>query len=217
MLASLSSLQEVSKGKKRWSNGKCEEDLLSFCVLMNSVVDTGLLYMCQCCCDLLLMLATGIYVFHQIGVVLGAICTGVAITRSAGAWRATFVILALLMFAAAYACTQGLAALTQNFVRAHRRWLSCWFTDVESLKEIGSSQPTKASGRFHEALAEAEFFVHHYIWPLQLGHAGDLYHLNVERHVFNLQTLTLSGCTQCVYYWEFVEKLPKMDECLVLG
>jgi hypothetical protein len=117
----------------------------------------------------------------------------------------------------AYACTWGLAALTQNFVRAHRRWLSCWFTDVESLKEIESSQPTKASGRFHEALAEAEFFVHHYIWPLQLGRAGDLYHLNVERHVFNLQTFTLSGCTQCVYYREFVEKLPKMDGRLVLG
>jgi hypothetical protein len=67
------------------------------------------------------MLATGICVFHQIGVVLGAICTGFAITRSAGAWRATFVMLALLMFAGAYACTRGLAALTQNFVRAHRR------------------------------------------------------------------------------------------------
>ncbi|CAK9202754.1 unnamed protein product [Sphagnum troendelagicum] len=59
--------------------------------------------------------------FQKIGVVLGAICTGVAITCSAGAWRATFVILALLMFTGAYACTRGLAALTQNFVRAHRR------------------------------------------------------------------------------------------------
>jgi hypothetical protein len=65
---------------------------------------------------------TGIDVFHQIGVVLGAICTGIAITLSAGAWRATFVILALLMFAAAYACTQGIATVTQNVVRPHRRW-----------------------------------------------------------------------------------------------
>jgi MFS family permease len=64
----------------------------------------------------------GINVFHQIGVVLGAICTGIAITLSAGAWRATFVILALLMFAAAYACTQGIATVTQNVVRPHRRW-----------------------------------------------------------------------------------------------
>ncbi len=59
--------------------------------------------------------------FHQIGVVLGALSTGVAITLSTVAWRATFVILALLMFAGAFACTQGVATLTQNFVRVHRR------------------------------------------------------------------------------------------------
>jgi hypothetical protein len=59
-------------------------------------------------------------VFHQIGVVLGAICTGIAITLSAGALRGTFVILALLMFAAAYACSQGIASVTQD-VRPHRR------------------------------------------------------------------------------------------------
>jgi hypothetical protein len=60
-------------------------------------------------------------VFHQIGVVLGALSTGVAITLSTVARRATFVILAFLLFAGAYACTRGVAALTQNFVRVHRR------------------------------------------------------------------------------------------------
>jgi len=59
-------------------------------------------------------------VFHQIGVVLGAICTGIAITLSGGALQGTFVILALLMFAAAYACSQGIATVTQD-VRPHRR------------------------------------------------------------------------------------------------
>ncbi|CAK9204993.1 unnamed protein product [Sphagnum jensenii] len=72
---------------------------------------------CKSCLGLLNRFKT----FQKIGVVLGALSTGVAITQSTVAWRATFVILALLMFAGAYACTRGVAALTQNFVRVHRR------------------------------------------------------------------------------------------------
>ncbi|CAK9261221.1 unnamed protein product [Sphagnum jensenii] len=72
-------------------------------------------------CKSCLRALNGFKTFQKIGVVLGAICTGIAITLSAGAWRATFVILALLMFAAAYACTQGIATVTQNVVRPHRR------------------------------------------------------------------------------------------------
>ncbi len=59
--------------------------------------------------------------FHQIGMVLGALSTGVAITLSTVAWPVTFVILALLMFSGTYACTQGVATLTQNFINVHQR------------------------------------------------------------------------------------------------
>jgi hypothetical protein len=60
-------------------------------------------------------------VFHQIGVVLGALSTAVAIILSTVAWRVTFAMLALLVFAGAYACTQGIASMAQNFVWAHCR------------------------------------------------------------------------------------------------
>ena len=58
----------------------------------------------------------------QIAVAVGLIAAGVAITLSTVVWRAAFVAFALLAFAAAYACSQGVLALTQNYVRPHRKW-----------------------------------------------------------------------------------------------
>jgi hypothetical protein len=52
---------------------------------------------------------------------LDAFSTEVAITLSTVAWPVTFVILALLMFTGTYACTQGVATLTQNFINVHQR------------------------------------------------------------------------------------------------
>jgi len=60
-------------------------------------------------------------VFHQIGMVLGALSTRVAITLSTVAWPVTFVILALLMFTGTYACAQGVATLIQKFINVHQR------------------------------------------------------------------------------------------------
>ena len=57
----------------------------------------------------------------QIAVAVGLIAAGVAITLSTAVWRAAFVAFALLAFAAAYACSQGVLALTQNYVRPHRK------------------------------------------------------------------------------------------------
>uniref|UniRef100_A0A7I4A6C1 Rieske domain-containing protein n=1 Tax=Physcomitrium patens TaxID=3218 RepID=A0A7I4A6C1_PHYPA len=59
--------------------------------------------------------------FQKVGIALGLIATGVAITLSSVMWRASFVTIALLAFATSYACSRGVAALTVNYVRPHRK------------------------------------------------------------------------------------------------
>ena len=58
---------------------------------------------------------------YQVSVALGLVAAGVAITLSSVSWRAAFVVLALLAFAAAFACSKGVATMTQNYVRPHRK------------------------------------------------------------------------------------------------
>lgn len=59
--------------------------------------------------------------YQKVAVALGLAAAGVAITLSSVMWRASFVALALLAFAAAFACSKGIATLTRNYVRPHRK------------------------------------------------------------------------------------------------
>ncbi|KAG0604993.1 hypothetical protein M758_9G024100 [Ceratodon purpureus] len=59
--------------------------------------------------------------YQKVAVALGLVAAGVAITLSSVIWRASLVALALMAFAAAFACSRGIAKLTQNFVRPHRK------------------------------------------------------------------------------------------------
>ncbi|CAN5967348.1 unnamed protein product [Sphagnum jensenii] len=72
-------------------------------------------------CKSCLQALSHLWKFRKIGVVLGALSTAVAIILSTVAWQVTFAMLALLVFAGAYACTQGIASMAQNFVWAHCR------------------------------------------------------------------------------------------------
>jgi hypothetical protein len=62
-----------------------------------------------------------VHLLQQVAVALGLAVAGVAITLSSVMWRASFVALALLAFAAAFACSKGIATMTRNYVRPHRK------------------------------------------------------------------------------------------------